>query len=196
MNLDKIHSRMNTSDYYSMREGSNRMRIVTDFVEVQSINRGKDFKGYVSENNQPLAGDTVRTQAWAWAIIRGDAKKEIADELNIVKFGKTILGQLVGLKNNPEYAFEDMPMPFDLDVQAKNAGEMTVVYTVVPARKNTEVTADEMEKLNKKNPITEIVKRMLEKQDSKGKPDQLNAYGNPSTPVDYPQQDDSKQIPF
>src|ERR1035437_5023073 len=129
-NLDKIHKNMDTSDYYKMKEGSNRIRIVSDFVEVKTINRGKDFLGYESPKNQPQAGDTVRTQAWVWAITRGEE-----DEFKIVKLGKTILGQIVNLRNNPEYSFDDR-MPYDIDIQAKDAGKMEVEYTVIPARKN------------------------------------------------------------
>lgn len=167
LNIEKLNKKMNTSDFYSMKEGSNRMRIMTDFTEVKTLNREKKYAGIVSEDNPEVSGDTVRTQGWAWAIIRGDAKKEEQDEFAIVKFGRKILGQIVALKNNPEYAFEEMPMPYDIDVQTKDAGEMSVIYTVVPARQNTEVSEKEMEGLNKKKTVSDIITAMTNKQAGK-----------------------------
>lgn len=183
MNLDKINEKMNTSDFYQMKEGSNKMRIMTDFTEVKTINRNQKYAGIVSEDNQEQSGDSIRTQGWAWAIIRGDKTKEIEDELAIVKFGRKILGQLVALKNNPEYAFDSMPVPYDIDVQTKDAGEMSVVYTVVPARQNTEVAEKEMEKLNKKKTVEEIIKSMIDKQDGKN---QDTGYGSFDQKTEYP----------
>jgi hypothetical protein len=177
-NLDTIHANMTKSDYYKMKEGSNRMRIVSDFTEVKTINRGKDFMGYMSEKNQPQTGDRVSTQAWAWAIVRGDEKKGTVDELYIVKFGITILGQIVALRNSADYAFDDR-MSYDIDIQAKNAGTIDAEYTVIPARQNTEVTETEMADLNKKTTIENIVGKMIEKQDSK---DALEKYGKPEYP--------------
>ncbi len=167
-NLEQIHKNMNTSDFYKFKEGSNKMRIMSDFVEVKTLNRESKYVGIVSEENPKQDGDTERTQGWAWAIIRGDAKKEEGDDYVIVKFGRKILGQLVAFKNNPEYAFDEFPMPYDIDVQTTNAGEMNVIYTVVASRKNTEVSEKEMEKLNKKKSIKDIVDNIISKQNEKG----------------------------
>ena len=186
LNFEKIEKKMNTSDFHSMKEGSNRMRVLTDFVEVKTINRNKKYEGIVSEDNQEQSGDEVRTQGWAWAIIRGDKSKDEMDELGIVKFGRKILSQIVALKNNPEYAFDTMPMPYDIDVQTKDAGEMSVVYTVVPARQNTEVSEKEMEKLNKKKTVEDIVKSMINKQDGKS---ENKGYGAFDTKTEYPTED-------
>lgn len=180
LNFEKIQKKMNTSDFYSMKEGNNLMRIMSDFVEVKTLNRNAKYVGIVSETNPKLDGDTERMQGWAWAIIRGDKAKEEADEFQIVKFGRKILDQLVALKNNPEYAFDSMPIPFDINVQTKDAGEMTVVYTVVPARQNTEVSASEMEALNKKKTVADIVNTMIKKQEEKG-------YGDFDKKPEYPQ---------
>src|ERR1035437_1337005 len=153
MNLDNIMQKVEAqpkndfpSDFYKWKEGSNKMRIMGDFTEVNTINRGGSYAGHVTAKNQPKGEDKVRMQGWAWAMMRGATTE--ADELRIIQCSKTILGQLVAFRNNPEYSFDTMPMPYDIDVQAKDAGTKEVVYTIVASRKNTDVTADEMAKLN------------------------------------------------
>lgn len=153
-----------TSDFYKLKEGSNRMRILTDFTRVESINQGKVYKGILTPSNRPQEGDSVALKGWAWAIIRESG------ELGIVQFGKTILGLLSAYKINPEYTFDGFPMPYDVDIQAKGAGTKEVEYAVVPARQNSEVTPEEMEMLNKKTPIREIVQKITDKQDGKVSP--------------------------
>lgn len=150
------------SQWYKLKEGTNRMRIMTDFFKVENINRGKTYGGIISEFNKPIKDDKVTTKAWSWAIVRGEV-----DEFKIVQFGKTILGQLVELKNSSEYSFDGFPMSFDIDIKAKGAGTMEVEYTIIPARQNTDVTQAEMEALNKLKTIPEIVAKIIEKQDGK-----------------------------
>jgi hypothetical protein len=206
MQLDNISKKMEEnsnypSDFFKFSEGDNKMRVMTDFIEVHSLNDGKTFKGlssisdveekkWISEGAMNKDGYPVRkasVQGWAWAIIR-NAKD--GDELKIVKFGSKILSQLVAYRHNPEYAFENAPLPYDITIKAVNAGQMTVEYTVIPARQNTEVTADEMAKLNKKKTIETIVQAIKDKQEGKV------AVKTPSG-VEYPKEEiDAQDIPF
>jgi hypothetical protein len=168
MSLDSFateiaESKEKSNDFFKFQEGSNKMRILTDFVRVESINRGGKYGGIVGGNTKPTAQDSkdgnVQVKGWAWALIRSTG------ELKIVQFGKTILAPIVALRANDEYKFKDFPMPYDIDVQAKGAGTKEVVYTVVPARANTEVTPEEMEGLNKQSTIAQILKAIIDKQD-------------------------------
>lgn len=211
--LDDLNKKMEAqnnypSDFYKMVEGANRMRILTDFVEVRSKNDGKKFEGLSSFTDQEEKkwidggalndkGYPVRrisTQGWAWAIIR-NAKD--GDELKIVKFGSTILGQLVALRHNVEYAFDTMPMPYDITVNATGAGTKEVEYTVTPARQNTDVTEAEMAKLNKKKTIATIVQAIKDKQDGKTPVKTETEADKSFAKVDYPAEEiNAEDIPF
>lgn len=171
MNLDNIVKKSElSSDFYKLVEGSNKMRILTDFTEVNTINTNGKYGGIVTPENQPTGEAKVQMKGWAWAIIRGGTDKDgfvTESELKIVQFGTRILKQLVALRTSDEYRFEAMPMPYDVNIVATDAGTTDVVYTVTPARQNTDVTEAEMAQLNKKKTCADIVALMINKQDSK-----------------------------
>ena len=167
-NLDNIFQEMEAktqknegSDFYKVVEGSNKLRILTDFQKVETIFKNNRFVAFNFEGRKLEQDEVVRTQAWAWAINRQN------NELVIVQFGKTILGQIVAYRNSSDYGFSTFPMPYDIDLRAKGAGTKEVEYTIVPARANTEVSQSEMEMLNKKKTISDIVKAIIAKQNEK-----------------------------
>jgi len=155
-------------DFYKMKVGANKMRILTQFERVNSLFQGEfpnsKYVGKVADTYVPKAGEKVNLQGWAWIIDRETG------ELKIGQFGKAILTQITALKNNPEYAFESFPMPYDIVIN--NTGEGANRYSITPARQNTDITAEEMEALNKKKTVADIILAMENKQ---------------SKPVDYPE---------
>jgi hypothetical protein len=140
------------------------------------------YVGKVEDTYTPKAGEKVNIQGWAWIIDRETS------ELKIGQFGKAILTQITALKNNPEYAFDGFPMPFDITIN--NTGEGANRYSITPARQNTDITTEEMEALNKKKTVADILLAMENKQG-----------GNKNTggvdPKDYPKEDiKPEDIPF
>jgi hypothetical protein len=55
----------------------------------------------------------------------------------------TVYEQIEALQVNPDYAFDEVPMPFDVTLNIKGVGKKDVVYTVLPARANTPLTGAE-----------------------------------------------------
>ncbi len=163
------------SDFYKLKEGSNKLRILSEFEMIGTVMNGRTYKGLFYEGKKLDDGDKVGYKGWAWAIDR------TTGELVIAQLGKTILGQIVELKKDSQYLFEDFPMPYDIDVKAKNAGTTDVEYTVVPARQNTEVTEEEMAMLNKEKTIPTIVQTILDKQQGKTP--------NKATEIEYPKEE-------
>lgn len=183
--LDDLYKEMESrtkysSDFYKLAEGANTMRILTSFNRVKTLNKGQKYQGIFTgdeaEEKKLMEEHTlgpdgkkkytyqIGMKGWAWAAIKNG---EFAGELKIVQLGKTILGQLVALKNSADYGFDDYPMPYDLTINAKGAGTKEVEYTTVGARQNTEVAPEEMDALNKKKPIVEILKMIIDKQEGK-----------------------------
>lgn len=189
------------SDFYKLVNGHNKMRILTEFVKVIAMNEGKQYKGiftgtdieeraWVEAGGKSKDGKFIRRtsfKAWAWAIVRSVE----GDEIKIVQFGNSVIKQLFALKNDTEYGFTDFPIPYDIDINTTGAGTLEANYTVVPARQNTEVTNDEMAKLNKKKTIEDIVGAILDKQN--GKKNDMSG----SSAVPYPEEKiNPEDIPF
>lgn len=179
----KTESDNQESDFFSLPTGDTKMRIMTELVEVKTAWEGEypnsKPMGIVTESNPALAGQKVDSKGWAWAIIRNVNKAEI-NKLKIVKFGKGIIGALAKLKSEGEYAWDDMPMPFDITIS--NSGDGPARYTITPARANTPVTEEELKALADKKPIEAIVQSIIDKQGGEKK-------------VDYPE-GDGGEIPF
>ena len=148
------------SDFYDLKVGSSRVRVLTRFERVNSLFQGvypnSKYIGKVDDNYVPKDNEKVNVQGWAWIIDRATG------ELKIAQFGRAILTAITALKNNPDYAFDDFPMPYDITIN--NTGEGANRYTITPARQNTEVTEEEMAQLNKKKTIADIIVAIDNKQ--------------------------------
>lgn len=148
------------SDFYELKVGASRVRVLTRFERVNSLFQGvypnSKYVGKVDDDYIPKENEKVNVQGWAWIIDRATG------ELKIAQFGRAILTSITALKNNPDYAFEDFPMPYDITIN--NTGEGANRYSITPARQNSDVTEEEMTKLNKKKTIAEIIVAMENKQ--------------------------------
>lgn len=74
-----------------------------------------------------------------------------------------------------DFGFEDVPMPYDITIMAKGAGSKEVEYTVVGARQNTPLTAEEVKEFESKPSLDEVIEKLKEKQ------------GEPTVQQDQPQ---------
>jgi hypothetical protein len=74
-----------------------------------------------------------------------------------------IYKQIEALQVNPDYAFSDVPMPYDLTISVKNAGKKEAEYTLIPARKETPLSEEEIDALAEAKPIADVQKAMREK---------------------------------
>lgn len=127
-------------EYLKLKEGNNTIRLMSQCVGYESIYNGrKNFK-------------------WVcWVIDRTD---------NIVKpffMPHSIYTDIENYQLNPEYAFETVPMPYDVTITAKGAGTKEVKYTVTPARSNTPLTDAEMKEFEERIDIHEFVNKLKEK---------------------------------
>lgn len=180
-NFDRIvggmedESRME-SDFYKIVEGDNKMRIISDFMEVKTKQDGSKFgdicngmsqqerERWISAGGKDAKGKPVRyiaTKGWAWAVIRSTGT------VKVIKLAPTILRQLAELKSDPEWAFDSFPMPYDINVKAKGAGSKEVEYSIVASKNTTPVTEEEMAQLNKKKTIPDLVASIAAKQAGK-----------------------------
>jgi hypothetical protein len=131
---------LSKGEYLKVKDGPNRIRLLSECAGHESIYNGKkNFK-------------------WVcWVIDRTDG---------VVKpyfMPMKVYRQIEALQFDPDYAFESVPMPYDITINVTNAGEMNATYTITPARQNTPITEAEMEELKSRLSITEFVAKLKEK---------------------------------
>lgn len=128
-------------DYLKFKEGDNRFRLMSECLPHKG-----EFKG---ESN------------FKWLCYVLDRKD---GKVKPLFMPHSIYKQIAALQTNEDYAFQDVPMPYDLTVNAVGAGTKEVKYTLMPARKNTNLQSDEMALLDACKPLKELQLKLREKQ--------------------------------
>ena len=152
------------SDFFKFPTGDTRLRILTDFEQTYSLYEGEYPKAkYVKMLDhyvKPKDGFSVKSSAWAWAIIR-----DKPDFLKIVQLPYSLVKALGDLKSDPEWEFEDFPMEYDITVG--NTGEGGARYSLRGSPKKEPIPAEVFKELEGKKSCQEIVNAILEKQGGK-----------------------------
>jgi hypothetical protein len=130
-------------EYFKVQEGDNKIRILSPCIPHQS-----EFKG------------TTTFRFVAWIIDRRDGK------VKLYFMPTTIMNAIGSLQLDSDYAFDEVPMPYDINVRAKNAGVKEVEYTVIPSPNRTLLTEAEQIDFNSKPSIDEVVQKLAENQKS------------------------------
>lgn len=158
---------LGSGGFYKYKEGDNRIRLMSECLpHTSSFNGQKNFKWlcYVLDRRE------------------GKVKAHFMPH--------KVYKAIEALQANPDYAFAEVPMPYDVTVHAVKAGTKDVEYTVMPARKETPLTRDEEADLHKQKPLEELQQALKDKQKS-GQP------SAPPAPADEPPHpaDDSDEHP-
>lgn len=153
-------------NWMTLKEGDNRIRLVSDCVDYGNHYLPNANKSVICIGKEKCAfckkGIDPSVQFLAWVIDREDGK------LKLFRFGYKIYKQIVAYKNNDEYEFDDIP-GYDFTIHRTGTGKQSE-YTVVPARKNSDLTDEEIEMIDKKakdpNEIIESMKAKIVPSDS------------------------------
>lgn len=127
-------------EYFKVQEGVNKLRLLSPCVGHQGEYQGKPNFKFV-----------------AWVLDRRDGK------IKPYFMPPTILDGIGALQMSEDYGFEEVPMPYDINIQAKNAGKLEVEYNVIPSPHRAPLTPEEQAELDKKIPIDEFVEKLKEK---------------------------------
>jgi hypothetical protein len=160
---------LGSGDYLKLKEGANRLRLLTECLPHQGEYQGKkNFK-------------------WLCLVLdRGDGK------VKPFFMPHTIYKQIAALQTSEDYAFYDVPMPYDLTINADGAGTKEVKYTLMPARKETPLTSGELALLSEAKPLHDV-KKALDEKAAKNKP--ANGSGAPEEDERH-YDDDTDNTPF
>lgn len=164
---------LGNGDYLKLKEGDNRLRLMSKCLPHVS-----DFKGQ-------------RSFKWlCYVLDRRDGKcKPFFMPHKIYK-------AIEALQQNPDYAFDTVPMPYDLTISAKGAGTKEVEYTLMPARKETAVTAVEYQLLADLKPLEELQQKLKEKGAQRQSAQQAERPEPPPSDDDHVGPVDDDSIPF
>lgn len=171
------------SDWIQLEQGENGpYRLLTAPYVYAEHYSPSGYKGVCIGQDSACEGckeSTKPTPKWlAWASEK--------DTVKLAKFGYSIIKQLASFQDNPEYAFEEYPMPWTFTIK-KTGEKLDTEYSVVPSRQNSEAPEAVMKLLEKQKTPEQIVDAMKEKKGGKVATSQ----------VDYPKDDISPDdIPF
>ncbi len=141
-NFAEEAKKADTGSYLKLKEGSNPIRIASEFLLYESVYMGKKTKKFVG-----------------FIIDRADH--------GLVKpafLAKTIIDQIASFQSDSEYGFMEVPMPYDINISAIGAGTKEVQYTVIPARSNTPLTADEVKAIAEAGSVEQFILQLREKE--------------------------------
>lgn len=156
---------LSSGDYLKLKEGANRFRLVSECLAHEGEYQGKkNFK-------------------WLCLVIdRADGK------VKPFFMPHTIYKQIVALQRSDDYAFDGVPMPYDLTINADGAGTKEVKYALMPARKESPLTQAEHEAITAHKTVQDV-KKALDEKKGNGKSQQ-----QPDDDVPHPA--DTDEEPF
>lgn len=140
---EEKYSRGDESDFYTLQQGDNKLRIVSEFaIRVgHYIKKGMGAKGKTypctQDENCSYCNEGLKpsTKFLCHIIDRTDGK------FKLVEFGVMIMKQLKALSKDPQYTFSITPS-YDINVKKAGSG-LDTKYTVLPDRADTVLTEDE-----------------------------------------------------
>lgn len=127
-------------EYLKLQEGANKLRLLSDCIGHESEYQGRKTFRFV-----------------CWVLDRKD---------NVVKpyfMPQTIMRAIEALQLDPDYAFDSVPMPYDIKINAKNAGTKEVDYQVIASPTRTPLTEHEEKAFLERMPIEEFVQKLKDK---------------------------------
>lgn len=177
-----------TSDYFKVKDGDNKLRILTEPVKkISRYNFGICYEGAdYCESSQLKADEKLRVSFVSWVVNRATG------QLQMYEMPLTIAKEVLRYMRDDEYGFSEFPMPYDINIKAEGAGTKEVEYSVTASRKNTPITDAEKEILSAKKSIADILDLQKQKAREKhgGAKPKTKA---PAEDIDAPNPDD---IPF
>ena len=143
---------LSTGDRFKLTEGNNRVRLLSEFLPHTSYFTPKATPG------NPSPPSSRRFQWLGYVLDRKDS------QVKTFFMPHTIHKFIEDLQSNEDWAFDEVPMPYDITIVATGAGTKDVKYSVTPSPKRTKLTPEEMLAFAEKKPIAEVQQAIYDKQ--------------------------------
>lgn len=178
--FDEHQSQMNKGDFFKYKkDGNYKFRIISEpLKKVSRFHYGICYEGAPYCSNDAIDADWEKAKAKAKAE-GGDVKKVKrpglsikwmtwaysydAKEFVILEMTNDVATKIRVFMDSDDYGFKTFPMPYDININVKNAGTIEAEYTVLAARNNTEISPDLVAEIEKLTPIDQVKERMQAK---------------------------------
>ncbi len=128
------------ADKFKFKDGENRVRVMSASVALQNTFQGETRVKFVT---------------WLWDYSE--------NALKLAFLPITIVRAIAALQAKPDYAFTEVPMPYDLLIDAQKPGTIDVEYSVTAARANSDVPQEALDALAKEKPVADVVELIKQK---------------------------------
>ena len=141
---------LQSGDRFKIEEGPNRIRLLSEFLPHTSY--------FLPKNAKPGTVATRRFQWLGYILDRKDGQVKTFFMPNVIH------GFVESLQADPDWSFDEVPMPYDITINAENAGKMEVKYSLTPSPKRVALTPAEEATYISKKPIEEVQQAIYDKQ--------------------------------
>ena len=168
---EKEFGRNSNSMYFDLEEGNNNIaRVLTPGAVYGNHFLGKGVRSpvcYGKEKGCPIKDKEGKFHAATsprYVLFVLDRK---SNEIKVAFFPYTVMKQIGVLQSNPDYAFDGLPMPYDIRITSNPSGSPAEKYKVDVKPNSANLTEEQLRELDKKyadKSPEQIVARMKEKQ--------------------------------
>ena len=158
---EKEYGFSNNNDWYKFKEGKNRIRLLTAFIPFASHYKAGACLG---KADCPICkadkeGKTPPSVKYLCYVLDYDDNATI----KLAQLPWNVSKSIQDLQADPEYAFEEVPMPYGITINATGAGKKEVVYSVIPSAKREPLSPEIMEKIASLKAPEEVKEAMKNK---------------------------------
>lgn len=167
--------------WYKLVEGKNRVRVLTPLFAYQShfkagacvgkehcpeckkVVKVKQKDGTEMDRpNTPTVKFLCHVLDYSDPILNNG--QVIGYQIKLAQFPLTVFLALRDLQNDPDWAFDELPMPYDITINAEGAGKKEVKYSVIASPKMEPVSQEVIDKLSKTHTPDQVKEAMVNKQ--------------------------------
>lgn len=126
-------------EYFKVKEGDNKVRLVSECLPHESVYQGQ------------------KTFKWLCQVI------DFTD--NKVKpyfMPHSVYRQICDLQLDEDYKFDEVPMPYSINIKTTNAGDKTVKYSVIPSPKRVDLPLDLIKAISDAPTVQELQAKILD----------------------------------
>lgn len=188
----------NKSNWFKFREGKNKIRVLVEPMAIYEDYKmgicytGCGFKGAIKYLSYVIAYEEDKQE---------DGTIVVHKSLKLMKIPYRIFQYIASLELDEDYKFEGFPMPYDITIDAKDAGTKEVKYDCKPRPVRDDVPQNLLDQLKKERPIPTVIeslkKKNMEKHGATGVASTSQVDEADEGGVDYPEETiNPEDIPF
>ena len=126
-------------EYFKVKEGDNKVRLVAECLPHPGEYQGRpNFK-------------------WLTQVL------DLSDgKIKPYFMPDSVYQQILSLQSDEDYSFDEVPMPYNINIFTTNAGDKSAKYTVRPSPKRIDLTPEQQAALKEAPSVTELQKKIRE----------------------------------